>query len=41
VLLAKDPAAARESYDGKLRLQIVREEENAIVFGAIAAPAWT
>jgi len=33
VLLAKDLAAARESYHGKLRLQIVREDENAIVFG--------
>ena len=40
-MLAKDLAAASESYHGKLRLQIVREDENAIVFGAIAAPAWT
>jgi hypothetical protein len=33
LLLAKDLAAARASYHGKLRLQIVREDENAIVFG--------
>jgi catechol 2,3-dioxygenase-like lactoylglutathione lyase family enzyme len=32
VLLAKDLAAAREFYHGKLGLQIVREDENAIVF---------
>jgi catechol 2,3-dioxygenase-like lactoylglutathione lyase family enzyme len=32
VLLAKDLAAAREFYNGKLGLQIVREDENAIVF---------
>jgi catechol 2,3-dioxygenase-like lactoylglutathione lyase family enzyme len=33
VLLATDLAAAREFYHGKLGLQIVRESENAIVFG--------
>ena len=32
VLLATDLAAAREFYHGKLGLQIVREDENAIVF---------
>jgi catechol 2,3-dioxygenase-like lactoylglutathione lyase family enzyme len=32
VLLATDLAAAREFYHGKLGLQIVRENENAIVF---------
>src|SRR5215472_5153774 len=32
VLLAKDLAATREFYRGKLGLQIVREDENAIVF---------
>jgi catechol 2,3-dioxygenase-like lactoylglutathione lyase family enzyme len=32
VLLATDLATAREFYHGKLGLQIVREDENAIVF---------
>ena len=32
VLLAKDLAAAREFYHGKLGLQIERENESAIVF---------
>ena len=32
VLLATDLAAARKFYHGKLGLQIVREDENAIVF---------
>jgi catechol 2,3-dioxygenase-like lactoylglutathione lyase family enzyme len=32
VLLATDLDAAREFYHGKLALQIVRENENAIVF---------
>jgi catechol 2,3-dioxygenase-like lactoylglutathione lyase family enzyme len=32
VLLATDLAAAREFYHGKLGLQIVREDQNAIVF---------
>ena len=32
VLLAKDLAAAREFYHDKLGLQIVREDENAMVF---------
>ena len=32
VLLAKDLAAARKFYHDKLGLQIVREDENAIVF---------
>ncbi len=32
VLLATDLAAAREFYHDKLGLQIVREDENAIVF---------
>jgi catechol 2,3-dioxygenase-like lactoylglutathione lyase family enzyme len=32
VLLAKDLAAAREFYHGKLGLQITREDDNAIVF---------
>jgi catechol 2,3-dioxygenase-like lactoylglutathione lyase family enzyme len=32
VLLATDLAAAREFYHGKLGLQIVRENENAVVF---------
>jgi catechol 2,3-dioxygenase-like lactoylglutathione lyase family enzyme len=32
VLLATDLAAAREFYHGKLRLQIERENEHAIVF---------
>jgi len=32
VLLAKDLAAAREFYHDKLGLQIVRENENAIMF---------
>jgi catechol 2,3-dioxygenase-like lactoylglutathione lyase family enzyme len=32
VLLAEDLAAAREFYHDKLGLQIVREDENAIVF---------
>jgi catechol 2,3-dioxygenase-like lactoylglutathione lyase family enzyme len=32
VLLATDLAAAREFYHGRLGLQIVRENENAIVF---------
>ena len=32
VLLATDLAAAREFYHGKLGLQIVRENEHAIVF---------
>jgi catechol 2,3-dioxygenase-like lactoylglutathione lyase family enzyme len=32
VLLATDLATAREFYRGKLGLQIVREDENAIVF---------
>jgi len=32
VLLAKDLAAARKLYHDKLGLQIVREDENAIVF---------
>jgi catechol 2,3-dioxygenase-like lactoylglutathione lyase family enzyme len=32
VLLATDLAAAREFYHGKLGLQIIREDENAIVF---------
>ncbi len=32
VLLATDLAAAREFYHDKLGLQIVRENENAIVF---------
>jgi catechol 2,3-dioxygenase-like lactoylglutathione lyase family enzyme len=32
VLLARDLAAAREFYHDKLGLQIVREDENAIVF---------
>jgi catechol 2,3-dioxygenase-like lactoylglutathione lyase family enzyme len=32
VLLAKDLAAPREFYHDKLGLQIVREDENAIVF---------
>ena len=32
VLLAKDLAAARKFYHGKLGLQIVRENENAVVF---------
>jgi catechol 2,3-dioxygenase-like lactoylglutathione lyase family enzyme len=32
VLLAKDLAAAREFYHGKLGLPIVREDGNAIVF---------
>jgi catechol 2,3-dioxygenase-like lactoylglutathione lyase family enzyme len=32
VLLAKDLAAAREFYHGKLGLPIVREDQNAIVF---------
>lgn len=33
VLLATDLAAAREFYHGRLGLQIVSENENAIVFG--------
>lgn len=32
VLLATDLAAARKFYHGKLGLQIVRENENAVVF---------
>ena len=32
VLLATDLAAAREFYHGKLGLQIIRKDENAIVF---------
>jgi catechol 2,3-dioxygenase-like lactoylglutathione lyase family enzyme len=32
VLLAKDLPAAREFYHGKLGLQIIREDQNAIVF---------
>jgi catechol 2,3-dioxygenase-like lactoylglutathione lyase family enzyme len=32
VLLAKDLAAARKFYHDKLRLQIARKDENAIVF---------
>jgi catechol 2,3-dioxygenase-like lactoylglutathione lyase family enzyme len=32
VLLATDLAAAREFYHGKLGLQIIREDKNAIVF---------
>jgi catechol 2,3-dioxygenase-like lactoylglutathione lyase family enzyme len=32
VLLAKDLAAAREFYHDKLGLEILRENENAIVF---------
>jgi catechol 2,3-dioxygenase-like lactoylglutathione lyase family enzyme len=32
MLLATDLAAAREFYHGKLGLQIIREDENAIVF---------
>ena len=39
VLLATDLAAARESYHGRLRLQIGRE--NAIVFRCGTAPTWT
>jgi catechol 2,3-dioxygenase-like lactoylglutathione lyase family enzyme len=37
VLLAKDLAAAREFYHGKLGLQIVREDENAIVFRCVGS----
>jgi catechol 2,3-dioxygenase-like lactoylglutathione lyase family enzyme len=41
VLLATDLATAREFYHGKLGLQIVREDENAIVFRCGGSTTWT
>jgi catechol 2,3-dioxygenase-like lactoylglutathione lyase family enzyme len=41
VLLATDLAAAREFYHDKLGLQIVRENENAIVFRCGGGTTWT
>jgi catechol 2,3-dioxygenase-like lactoylglutathione lyase family enzyme len=41
VLVATDLATAREFYHGKLGLQIVREDENAIVFRCGGSTTWT
>jgi catechol 2,3-dioxygenase-like lactoylglutathione lyase family enzyme len=41
VLLAKDLAAARDFYHDKLGLEILTENENAIVFKCGNGTTWT